>query len=206
MRYGVAQALLDGLSTTEEGLAVRDIFPDIDFRGPSDFAIATLRREWVQPVSGTYLAANEHSQQEIYNTSKNSNNDQKVLVIYGIRLLRTGPGRTFSTLTTSSVVFRRSTVKTIDIWQIEMLDTIPDQVIYGRTPLLFKKGDNMRIDFILKASGTQQTVQNWAAQAFASSGSFAGQVQFTLPGISGSNDYLMFLGKIIEKIGDQVTG
>lgn len=201
VRYGVAQALLDGLSTTEEGLAVRDIFPDIDFRGPSDFAIATLKREWVQPVSGTYLSANEHSQQEIYNTSKNSNNDQKVLVIYGIRLLRTGPGRTYSTLTASSIVFRRSTVKTIDIWQIEMLDSIPDQVIYGRTPLLFKKGDNMRIDFILKASATFQAIQGGTA-----SGVGANMLVQSQASISGTNDYLMFLGKIIEKIGDQVTG
>ena len=199
MRYGVAQALLDGLSTTEEGLAVRDIFPDIDFRGPSDFAIATLKREWVQPVSGTYLAANEHSQQEIYNTSKNSNNDQKVLVIYGIRLLRTGPGRTQTQLTTSSIVFRRSTVKTIDIWQIEMLDTIPDQVIYGRTPLLFKKGDNMRIDFILKSSAAASSIQSTVSGNGTS-------VNLAVAGISGTNDYLMFLGKIIEKIGDQVTG
>jgi hypothetical protein len=190
---------LDGLSTTEEGLAVRDIFPDIDLRGPSDFAIATLKREWVQPVSGTYLAANEHSQQEIYNTSKNSNNDQKVLVIYGIRLLRTGPGRTQTQLTTSSIVFRRSTVKTIDIWQIEMLDTIPDQVIYGRTPLLFKKGDNMRIDFILKASAATSSVQT-SVSGYATSNNLV------VAGISGTNDYLMFLGKIIEKIGDQVTG
>jgi hypothetical protein len=190
------------LATTEEGLAVRDIFPDIDLRGPSDFAIATLKREWVQPVSGTYLAANEHSQQEIYNTSKNSNNDQKVLIIYGIRLLRTGPGRTTSQLTTSSIVFRRSTVKTIDIWQIEMLDTIPDQVIYGRTPLLYKKGDNLRIDFILKASGTASTIQGGGLV----SGFAAGVTTLTAPGISGTNDYLMFLGKIIEKIGDQVTG
>jgi hypothetical protein len=202
VRYGVAQALLDGLSTTEEGLAVRDIFPDIDFRGPSDFAIATLKREWIQPVSGTYLAANEHSQQEIYNTSKNSNNDQKVLVIYGIRLLRTGPGRVTSSLTTSSIVFRRSTVKTIDIWQIEMLDTIPDQVIYGRTPLLFKKGDNMRIDFILKASATASSIQI----PTVSLSTTVIQTSLPVPGISGTNDYLMFLGKIIEKIGDQVTG
>jgi hypothetical protein len=161
-----------------------------------------LKREWIQPVSGTYLAANEHSQQEIYNTSKNSNNDQKVLVIYGIRLLRTGPGRVTSSLTTSSIVFRRSTVKTIDIWQIEMLDTIPDQVIYGRTPLLFKKGDNMRIDFILKSSASTSQIQIPTVSVATS------VIQSTVPvaGISGTNDYLMFLGKIIEKIGDQVTG
>jgi len=120
------------------------------------------------------------------------------LVIYGIRLLRTGPGRITSQLIASSIVFRRSTVKTIDIWQIEMLDTIPDQVIYGRTPLLFKKGDNMRIDFILKASASLSVVQETP--------SGYSQSLLLRQNISGANDYLMFLGKIIEKIGDQVTG
>jgi hypothetical protein len=83
-----------------------------------------------------------------------------------------------------------------------MLDTIPDQVIYGRTPLLYKKGDNLRIDFILKASGTASTIQGGGLV----SGFAAGVTTLTAPGISGTNDYLMFLGKIIEKIGDQVTG
>jgi hypothetical protein len=114
-------------------------------------------------------------------------------------LLRTGPGRVVSQLTTSAVVFRRSTVKTIDIWQIEMLDTIPDQVVYGRTPLLYKKGDNLRIDFILKSSAAASTIQTTVSGVGSS-------INLAVAGISGTNDYLMFLGKIIEKIGDQVTG
>lgn len=118
------------------------------------------------------------------------------MIIYGIRLANTGPARFVSNLCTSAVVFRRAAVKTIDIWQIELLDTVPDQVVFGRTPLLFKKGDNLRIDFILKRVGT------FPVQIQAASG-----VAYNVrSGVSGSNDFLMFLGKVIEKIGDNVTG
>src|SRR6185503_1867965 len=193
VRYGVAQALLDGIANSEDGLAVRDILPDLDFRLPQDTAgLPTLAREWVQPASGTWDVAGR-TQNEVYSTTKNSNNDQKVIVIYGIREVQSGPARAASNMYTSAIVFRRAAVKTIDIWQIEALDTIPDQVIYGRTPLLFKKGDNLRIDFILRAT---------AAHALSNSGTSA---NFGA-GISGYNDNLMFLGKVIEKIGDNVTG
>jgi hypothetical protein len=194
VRYGVAQALLDGLASTEEGLAVRDILPDLDFRLPQDATgLTILKRQWIQPVSGTWDVAG-HTQNEVYSTTKNSNNDQKVIVIYGIRCVSTGVARTGSRLFTSSVIFRRAAVKTIDIWQIESLDVVPDQTIYGRTPLLFKKGDNLRIDFILKATAAQGILSN------------SGSTANLTAGISGYNDTLMFLGKTIEKIGDNVTG
>lgn len=193
VRYGVAQALLDGIANSEDGLAVRDILPDLDFRLPQDTAgLATLQREWIQPASGTWDVTGR-SQNEVYSTTKNSNNDQKVLVIYGIRQIGTGMARAGSRLYTSAVIFRRAAVKTIDIWQIEALDTIPDQVIYGRTPLLFKKGDNLRIDFVLRATGRLLLTHS-------------GSVVNIGAGISGYNDTLMFLGKVIEKIGDNVTG
>ena len=199
VRYGVAQALLDGLASTEEGLAVRDILPDLDLRAPDDVVIND--RAWAQPSSGFYAVADMMSAtnlggKAIYITSKNSDNDQKVLIIYGIRLVRTGPARTSSKLISSAVTFRRGQVKTIDIWQIEMLDTVPDQVIYGRTPLLYKKSDNARIEFNLKSSG------------YYYGDVASGQHSATLVsgGVSGSREHLMFLGKVIEKIGDQVTG
>lgn len=197
MRYGVAQALLDGLASTEEGLAVRDILPDLDFRLPQDVAaITNLQREWIQPASGQWNGTQANSQVEVYSTSKNSNNDQKVMILYGIRLANTGPARFVSQICTSSIVFRRAAVKTIDIWQIELLDTVPDQVIYGRTPLLFKKGDNLRIDFVLKRAAAQPI------QVQPASG-----VSYNVrSGISGTNDFMMFLGKVVEKIGDNVTG
>lgn len=201
VRYGVAQALLDGLASTEEGLAVRDILPDLDLRAPDDVVIND--RAWAQPSSGFYTSADMMSAtnlggKAIYITSKNSDNDQKVLIIYGIRLVRTGPARTISRLLSSAVTFRRGQVKTIDIWQIEMLDTVPDQVIYGRTPLLYKKSDNARIEVNIKSSGTY-----YADFALGASGATSAVF---IPTVSGAREHLMFLGKIIEKIGDQVTG
>lgn len=208
VRYGVAQALMDGLASTEEGLAVRDILPDLDFSLPQDVAkLTTLQREWIQPASGQWNGTQANTQVEVYDTSKgNTNNDQKVLIIYGLRLVNTGPARFVPQLCTSSIVFRRAAVKTIDIWQIEMLETVPDQVVYGRTPLLYKKTDSLRIDFVLRRAA------NTALQVTAASGVSYRAGQLTGPnadkqaGISGQNDFIMILGKVIEKIGDNVTG
>lgn len=172
VRYGIAQALLDGLATTEEGLTVRDILPDLDFRDHNGNAIT--KREWVQPVSGSYNT--ENTEKEIYRTNINSNNQLKVLIIFGVREANNGPGRTGTALNASAIVFKRSSVKTIDIWQIESLDTMIEGVAYARTPILYKKSDNARIDFYPKTSA------------------------------SGSSDNLILLGKTVEKLGDNVTG
>lgn len=39
----------------------------------------------------------------------------------------------------------RSTVKIIDIWQIEALDTVPERQLFARTPLLYN-GNNTCIE------------------------------------------------------------
>lgn len=152
-------------------------------------------------------SAQANTQVEVYDTSKgNTNNDQKVMIIYGLRLVNTGPARFVPQLCTSSIVFRRAAVKTIDIWQIEMIETVPDQVLYGRTPLLYKKTDSLRIDFVLRRAS------NVALQVKAVSGYSYTVGSLTAPnsdnraGISGNNDFIMVLGKVIEKIGDNVTG
>lgn len=139
----------------------------------------------------------------MYDTSKgNTNNDQKVMIIYGLRLVNTGPARFVPQLCTSSIVFRRAAVKTIDIWQIEMIETIPDQVVYGRTPLLYKKTDSLRIDFVLRrATNTALQVRGASGVSYSVSNLANGAA-----GISGQNDFIMILGKVIEKIGDNVTG
>lgn len=197
---------MDGLASTEEGLAVRDILPDLDFSLPQDVAkVTTLQREWIQPASGQWSGTQANTQVEVYDTSKgNTNNDQKVMIIYGLRLVNTGPARYVPQLCTSSIVFRRAAVKTIDIWQIEMIESIPDQVVYGRTPLLYKKTDSLRIDFVLRRA-TNQALQLVSQLAAGTSG-LAGSVITSRIGISGTNDFIMILGKVIEKIGDNVTG
>lgn len=126
------------------------------------------------------------------------------MIIYGLRLVNTGPARFVPQLCTSSIVFRRAAVKTIDIWQIEMIETVPDQVLYGRTPLLYKKTDSLRIDFVLRrASNTALQIHTSSSGQTANVGT---NVTGNLAGISGQNDFIMVLGKVIEKIGDNVTG
>lgn len=197
---------MDGLASTEEGLAVRDILPDLDFSLPQDVAkLTTLQREWIQPASGQWSGTQANTQVEVYDTSKgNTNNDQKVMIIYGLRLVNTGPARFVPQLCTSSIVFRRAAVKTIDIWQIEMIETVPDQVLYGRTPLLYKKTDSLRIDFVLRraANVALQVSTATSGQSYAVGQGSGG----SKAGISGQNDFIMVLGKVIEKIGDNVTG
>lgn len=198
---------MDGLASTEEGLAVRDILPDLDFSLPQDVAkLTTLQREWIQPASGQWSGTQSNTQVEVYDTSKgNTNNDQKVMIIYGLRLVNTGPARFVPQLCTSSIVFRRAAVKTIDIWQIEMIETIPDQVIFGRTPLLYKKTDSLRIDFVLRRA-SNSALQINSASGYSYRVGTAASTNGNASGISGQNDYIMILGKVIEKIGDNVTG
>jgi hypothetical protein len=172
VRYGLAQAKIDGIASTEEGLVVRDIIPDLDLRDGNGNAIT--KREWVQPVSGSYNT--EEAEKEIYRTTTNSGNDRKIIIIYGVRETNNGPGRTASALNISALIFKRSTVKVIDIWHIESLDTMIEGVAYSRTPILFKKNDEARIYFYPKT------------------------------GASGSGDNLILLGKVVEAIGNNVTG
>ena len=179
-RYGVAQALLDGLATTEEGLAVRDILPDLDFLMPGGSAVP--QREWIQPASGTFLATDANTATQVYKTDTNSNNTKKVLIIYGLRevqaIFPTSPSATTVALKSSAIIFKRSTTKTIDIWQIEIMETIPDRAVYGRTPILYKKGDSARIDFYPKRAAVS----------------------------TGTNDFIILLGKVVEPIGENVVG
>ena len=131
------------------------------------------------------------------------------MIIYGLRLVNTGPARFVAQLCTSSIVFRRAAVKTIDIWQIEMIETVPDQVLYGRTPLLYKKTDSLRIDFVLRrASNTAVQISGVSGSntALATALPAVSSPYTVKAGISGSNDFIMILGKVIEKIGDNVTG
>lgn len=172
VRYGLAEAILDGLATTEEGLAVRDILPDLDLLDKNGNAVG--KRQWAQPWSGSYN--NTETDVQVYQTGSVSKNDRKVLIIYGLKAAATGPGRTGSTLNATSVTWKRSNVKTIDIWQIEPLDTTIEGVVIARTPLLFKKSDVARVDMRPKSTA------------------------------SGANDNLIFLGKCVEPLGENLVG
>lgn len=193
VQFITAQALLDGLATTEEGIAIRDILVDQDFRDNNGNAITD--RTWVQPVSGGWGAVrtgttNGSTAYEVYRTNKDSDNTQKVFAIYGIRANGTGPGDTSSVLKSNSIQFQRSTVKIIDIWQIEALDTVPERQLFARTPLLYKKGDNASIQFVPRANNA--------------GGVLVGGNNISVA--SGAVDKIILLGKIAEPLGKTVTG
>lgn len=153
VKYVTAQAIEDGLGTTEEQLAIRDILCDIDFEDKNGNTIS--KREWVQPVSGAYNS--ENTDVVIYNTNKDVDNNLKVYCFYGIRETNNGPGQTSTALAVSSITFDRTNSKAIDIWQIEQIDTVPDRVGYARTPILFRKGDNAQIKFRPKTAASGST-------------------------------------------------
>ncbi len=172
VKYVAAQAIEDGLATTEEQLAIRDILVDQDFEDKNGNAIAN--RAWREPVSGAYN--NTETDVTVFLTNKDVDNTQKVYCFYGIRATATGPGATSTALNISSIQFDRSNSKTIDIWEVEQIDTVPDRVGYARTPILFRKGDNAAIKFRPKSSA------------------------------SGGNDNLIILGKVAESLGKLVNG
>jgi len=139
-------------------------------------------------VSGGWAGGqNGSTAREVYKTNKDSDNTQKVFAIYGIRANGTGPGDTASVLKSNSIQFMRSTVKIIDIWQIEALDTVPERQLFARTPLLYKKGDNASIQFIPRSS---------------TAGGFAAGIST----LSGAVDKIILLGKAAEPLGKTVTG
>jgi hypothetical protein len=187
VQFITAQALLDGLATTEEGIAIRDILVDKDFRDTNGNAITP--REWRQPVSGGWQSSgnNGATLREVYKTNKDCDNTQKVYAIYGIRATGTGPGATSTCIFVNSITFQRSSVKIIDIWEIEPIDTVPERQIFARTPLLYKKGDNASIQFMPKSSTTTVTGGG-------------------TPLVSGQEDHLILLGKVAEPLGKEVTG
>lgn len=178
-RYVLAQALIDNISNTEGGLVCREILVDQDLLDGSGNAITS--RDWRQPVSANYTTNTgaKASLTQIYTTSTASRNDRKVFGIYGLRLVGSGPGREHAVLTTNSWVWKRSDVKTIDIWPIQTLETIAQGAIYGKTPILFKRGDDMSVNVIPNA------------RTAVSSAKF---------------DQLCILCKVAEALGANVTG
>lgn len=150
-QYAVAQAILDNIATHESSLVIRDIFQDKDLLTGAGSAIT--RRQWRQP---TIDQANEYATGTsaegdavaYYTTGKNVDFERKVYVFYGYGLAGTGPARAGSKLKSVSWIWKRAQVKTIDIHQIQHLETADPQIILFRTPILLKARDNLRIEII----------------------------------------------------------
>lgn len=179
IRYAAAQALIDQISNVQGGIVVRDIMPDKDLLDGSGTAITS--RDWRQPVSSNYTTVTgaAASAVSVYTTSRTSNNDRKVLIICGLKNVGSGPSREAAILSTNSMILKRSDVKTIDIWQIECLETANNQEIYGIVPVIFKRGDDANILFVPNAK---------------------------VPVSASKIDRLQIIGKIAEALGANVTG
>jgi hypothetical protein len=179
VRYTVAQALLDNLAQSESSLIVRDILPDKDLLDAAGAVIVS--RDWRQPVSGNYASATgaPATKETLYLTSRSSNNDRKVISFYGLRLVGTGPFRASSALKINSLIWSRPGVKTIDIWHIQILETIDGQALFGRTPLMFKRGDDAQLEAVPNAS---------------------------VPVGASKFDNIAFLGKVVEASGNTMVG
>lgn len=177
VRFVAAQSILDGLASTPGGLAIRDILPDMDLRDASNVAIA--KREWIQPVTGGFQSTGQTGSVEtqIYQTNKDADNTQKVICVFGIMAINGGPTDAATAINANSIVWKRSNSKTIDIWQIQVVDSIIGRTAWARTPVLFKKGDNARIDFTAKSTVS-----------------------------SGAVDNIILVGKVGEPIGKSING
>ena len=147
-RYVLAQALIDNISNTEGGLVCRDLLPDKDLLDGSGTAITS--RDWRQPVTGNFTTATGASATavSVYKTSRTSDNDRKVIGIFGIRLVGVGHSRQHAVLAHNSIIWKRSDVKTIDIWSTQAIECSPSGSLWGMTPLLFKRGDDLNVLFV----------------------------------------------------------
>lgn len=176
VRFVAAQSILDGLATTPGGLAIRDILPELDLRDQNNAAITP--RNWIQPVSGGWTTGlGGQTESQIYQTNKDCDNTQKVLCVFGIMAINGGPTDAATAVNANSIVWKRSNSKTIDIWHIQVVDSIIGRTCWARTPVLYKKGDNARVDFVAKSTT-----------------------------LSGAVDNIILVGKVGEPIGKTING
>lgn len=176
IRFITAQALLDQLAQTAGGIAIRDVLPDLDLRDQNNVAI--VPRNWQQPVSGGFVGAQTGaSATYVYQTNKDCDNTQKTICFMGVMCINGGPDDASTAVNTCCVEWQRNGSKTIDEWHIQVVDQLPNRTCWARTPVMFKKGDNARVNLIAKSTN-----------------------------LSGSFDNLIFIGKVAEPLGKLING
>lgn len=142
-KQGIQMALSEAknaaIAPDIDGLAVRDFKPGTDFEDGLDNPIRM--EQWRQPWSGFY--ANTSGEYEIYRTNKDVDYDKKVIAIWGVRYVNTGPGRLGNCVSTSLITFKDSAGNTYDTWQVEALDI--QKELYAFTPIIFSNTRQLRI-------------------------------------------------------------
>lgn len=173
-QYGVAHALMvKGIGTgIEASLVVRPVIPSEDLRDGTTPSGNTgtgsgsggdsqiISADWRQPAApGTeYTSASnadngsEGNAIQVYGTSKNSKNDQRIILFYGLRYVGGGNFRTSAIARSNMIIFKRGTVKTIDKWQIQGINSSKDGYIAAMTPVMYKINDIASIWFVPNSS------------------------------------------------------
>jgi len=196
-KYALAQGLIDNLSNTEGGLTCREVIVYLDLIDSKAAAIISgdWRQPWYANNGGSAIGDQGYSSSSyayatnagsyankvlIYQTNAAlARNDRKVYVAWGLRQVGSGPARDHAVLATNAWIWKRSDVKTIDQWMIQQLETIDGQAVYGQTPILFKRNDDMAVWVIPNARSAIN---------------------------SAKFDQLQVLMKVVESLGTTVMG
>lgn len=148
--FAMAQAMLQGIGggQTEGALTVRQIVPSLDltdnFTAPgTDTLIASSN--WREPPGtssnyGTNSGADTDAI-SVFTTTKASKNDQKVMIIYGLRAVGVGNVHNGTVVKSVQWQFWRRGTKLIDRWYVEQLNSAPENFVAAITPIMFKKDD-----------------------------------------------------------------
>jgi hypothetical protein len=155
MSQCVQLALNRKLALTANGLVVRELLPDLDFRDQNNGHID--KREWRQPWSGSYSASGNVA---VYQTNSIVENHKKVYGFYGARLTDAGPGRTGTNLNAACIVFKDAS-NPRDIISLEGIDATQESLIIFRQPLIYQDSQVVKVDMYPKsaASGTYDSIQ-----------------------------------------------
>ena len=148
IQMAIQEARNSAIAPDIAGLASRDLQPDIDFEDVNDNAVQ--QKEWRQPWSGFY--SNNSGEFEVYRTNKDVNYDKKVIAIWGIRYVNSGPGRLGNIVNAAAITFKDSAGNTYDTWQTEGLDVHYEQ--YAFTPIVFSNTRQLRIFTYPKSSAS----------------------------------------------------
>lgn len=149
--FAVAQAMLQGIGggQTETAITVRQIVPSLDLTDGTNSDSVITSSQWRQPANTannyTTITGADTDYIAAYTTSKNAKNDQKVMIIYGLRAV--GVGNTHSGTVVKSVQWQywRKGTKLIDRWYIEQLNSAAENFVAAVTPVMFKKDDSGEI-------------------------------------------------------------
>ena len=131
IKFGVAQALLDGISIDETGLAVRNIYPSLDLNLKSE----NDNWKWTYPAG----FSKQEKRHRIVNCGyRDSNRDRSVLVFYGLCNLSLLKNKCYATRVEYGRLHKPV--------EIIPLDEFENGYAFFATPVLYKKNDDIRID------------------------------------------------------------